>query len=149
MLQASTLFSQQRIQQNGHATALQLVHLTMVLLTVTPRMLQGIQSIHQSKQLSLTLRPLKDDNTAVTEAFSTSELDSETTKVGSPISHAQVIELHDLLSSEPNGSDPGLFSFEELLRGSFVYIPPPPPKPEQVCFASCRTYDSLSPSKLT
>ena len=49
-------------------------------------------------------------------------------KIGNPISHSQIIDLSRQLKEQ------GLpfCSLELLLRGSRVYIPPSPPKPEPV-----------------
>ncbi len=51
-------------------------------------------------------------------------------KVGNPISHGQVIDIHQDLNTrriQPS-------NLEALLRGSKVYIPPPPPKAEPVSY---------------
>lgn len=53
-------------------------------------------------------------------------------KIGNPISHGQVIDLWK--QSKAKGLSPS--SLEDLLRGSRVYIPPPPPKKEPVSLHS-------------
>jgi hypothetical protein len=57
-----------------------------------------------------------------------SELSLLNPKVGNPISHGQIIDIsRDLVALRilPN-------NLEALLRGSKVYVPPPPPKAEPV-----------------
>ncbi|KAI0995364.1 hypothetical protein K3495_g12818 [Podosphaera aphanis] len=49
-------------------------------------------------------------------------------KVGNPIAHWQVIDLSTAMKSQSLNS----YSLECLLRGSSIYVPPPPPKPEKV-----------------
>lgn len=48
--------------------------------------------------------------------------------VGEPISHGQILELWQGLRAKGETK----YTLEDLLRGSRVYIPPPPPKPEPV-----------------
>lgn len=49
-------------------------------------------------------------------------------KVGNPISHNQIMDLWKRLNNKQSGS----YTLEELLKGSKVYLPPAPPKPEPV-----------------
>ncbi|POS82513.1 hypothetical protein EPUL_005363, partial [Erysiphe pulchra] len=48
-------------------------------------------------------------------------------KVGDPISHKQVIELSKLMKSQNHES----YRLEKMIRGSRLYVPPPPPAPEK------------------
>lgn len=52
----------------------------------------------------------------------------ENPKIGNPISHGQVVDLSKQMKDA--GLEP--CRLEILLIGSRIYIPPPPPKPEQV-----------------
>lgn len=55
---------------------------------------------------------------------------------GNPISHSQIVELwKDLNQTEATGH-----SLESLLKGTSVYFPPPPPKPEPVSFVHPLSY---------
>jgi hypothetical protein len=56
-------------------------------------------------------------------------------RLGNPISHGQVIDLSMQLREA--GSEP--YRLEDLLRGSKIYIGPPPPKSEPVSRALFRT----------
>lgn len=70
------------------------------------------------------------------------QLDSESAlaepAVGKPISHAQIIDISKFLKekSASSGKDDVPCHLNELLRGSFIYTPPPEPKPEPVCASS-------------
>lgn len=48
--------------------------------------------------------------------------------IGKPVSHGQVIDISRQLKSRGHSS----YHLDILLRGSRVYIPPPPPKQEPV-----------------
>ncbi|PTB61533.1 hypothetical protein BBK36DRAFT_1163902, partial [Trichoderma citrinoviride] len=48
--------------------------------------------------------------------------------VGNPISHSDIIDIHKKLKASQSPAPK--YSLEQLLQGSRVYIPPPPPKPE-------------------
>lgn len=87
----------------------------MVLLTITPSILNGLQ---EWKQLSLPEqgRLQRNENDP--------SLDDAT--VGNPISHGQIVDLWSALRDVENG----FYSLEKLLQGSRVFVPPPPPKPE-------------------
>lgn len=60
---------------------------------------------------------------------------SESSQMGEPISHGQIIELWKGLRDKGETKYP----LEDLLRGSKVYVPPPPPKPEPVSLPSWMT----------
>lgn len=49
-------------------------------------------------------------------------------KTGDPISHGQIVELWKSIRDKGDGK----YTLEVLLKGSRVYFPPPPPKPEPV-----------------
>lgn len=83
----------------------------MVLLTMTPPMVEGLDSLRTA-----------DGN----EDDVGSEPSLAQPAVGKPISHAQVVHLWTALQS----SQLSPCSLERLLRGSRVFVPPPPPKPE-------------------
>lgn len=72
----------------------------MVLLTTTPRILSAVSSLSSSERSSLNKLP---------------------TSCGQPIEHSTVIAL----SRFAQGS-----SLNILLRGAYVYVPPPVPKPQ-------------------
>jgi len=58
-------------------------------------------------------------------------------RVGNPISHGQVVDISRDLKArriQPN-------SLEALLKGSRVYVPPPPPKAEPVSGKMCCVLD--------
>lgn len=48
--------------------------------------------------------------------------------IGKPISHGQVMDISRRLKSRGHSS----YHLDNLLRGSRVYVPPPPPKAEPV-----------------
>lgn len=55
--------------------------------------------------------------------------------VGQPISHSQILDIYTVLRSSRCDSDDTaqvLYSLDNLLRGSQIYIPPPKPKAEPV-----------------
>ncbi|PHH90237.1 hypothetical protein CDD83_4205 [Cordyceps sp. RAO-2017] len=87
----------------------------MVLLTMTPPMVDGIRSLGNSGHAS-------EPGTYATEG---SEPSLGQPAVGKPISHGQVVGLWKKLQASPSPC-----SLEKLLQGSRVYLPPPPPKPE-------------------
>jgi hypothetical protein len=95
----------------------------MVLFTTTPALVEALEklqcNLHDSKALE------EDGDKSDTEP-SISE-----PKVGKPISHGQVLDIHRQLKKQ--GVAP--YHLEFLLKGSKVYIPPPPPKPEPVRLA--------------
>lgn len=103
-------------QVDGHdcrAPALEYT-LTMVILTMSHPI---VEAIHTRNEVVLAERPAPEADPSL-----------QIPAVGKPISHGQIVELWNDLRA--HGHDK--FSLEYLLRGSRVYIPPPPPKPETV-----------------
>jgi TMEM199 family protein len=49
--------------------------------------------------------------------------------IGNPISHGQIIDIRKMATAIGFKD----YTLESLLQGACVYVPPPPPKPEQVC----------------
>lgn len=87
----------------------------MVLLTITPQISDAIQAWKAAEP---------DDSLRCDDG----ELNLDGAEVGNPITHAQVIDLRNKLKSKGNME----YTLENLLVGSRVYLPPPPPKPEPV-----------------
>ncbi|KAK3346827.1 endoplasmic reticulum-based factor for assembly of V-ATPase-domain-containing protein [Lasiosphaeria hispida] len=87
----------------------------MVLLTATPSIVEGLQ-------LWKELPPLEQEKLR----FSESDPLLDNAAIGDPISHGQIVDLWALLQDA--GRD--TYTLENLLRGSNIYIKPPPPKPE-------------------
>ncbi|KAL1899275.1 hypothetical protein Cpir12675_001559 [Ceratocystis pirilliformis] len=93
----------------------------MVLLTITPTIVEALEKLPLKEQKEVqtnnttqsVVLPPQPDITCPTE--------------GQPIAHQQVLKLWEEI---PGHGITG-FSLEKLLQGSRVYIPPPPPKPEQ------------------
>lgn len=87
----------------------------MVLLVVTPCILSALEVVPTSRRKDLSL--------------------PECLEVNGPISHEQLIGLSRFLKSNPegnNGDDKISITLDSLLRGTKVYVPPPPKKPEPV-----------------
>jgi hypothetical protein len=89
--------------------------LTMVLLLTTDRILAAFEAIPTSRREELDL--------------------PATLEVHGPIAHEQLIRLAkylqtDTVYKEQSSQDPTILS--SLLRGTKVYVPPPPKKPEPV-----------------
>ncbi|ELQ35121.1 hypothetical protein OOU_Y34scaffold00726g81 [Pyricularia oryzae Y34] len=87
----------------------------MVLLTITPQISDAIQAWKAAEP---------DDSLRCDDG----EPNLDGAEVGNPITHAQVIDLRNKLKSKGNME----YTLENLLVGSRVYLPPPPPKPEPV-----------------
>ena len=111
--------------------------LTMVLLTITPTMLDAIKQYQD--QIIARPEPRPD------HASSWDESSLDDAAVGEPISHGQVIDLSRSLIERATGTtsdenhrrrlyncDVEKFHLDHLLRGSSVYVSPAKPKPEQV-----------------
>ncbi|CCC05354.1 hypothetical protein SMACR_08722 [Sordaria macrospora] len=82
----------------------------MVLLTVTPSILEALQRVEDApSKLQRDGEPLLSD-----------------VDIGAPISHGQIVDLWNLLKADDHKE----YNLEILLRGSSVYMPPPPLKPE-------------------
>lgn len=102
----------------------------MVLLTMTPAMVATIKEFWPIISSSENLRHM----------ILESEPRLDNPAVGKPISYAQVLEVFTLIRqhrsvSEPDSENADVgseFPFDELLRGSKVYVPPPPPRAESV-----------------
>lgn len=95
--------------------------ITMVLLTMTPAMIDAIyeyQALTASEPSAVSIK-LAD------------EQDLENPTVGKPISHGQVVDLSTTLLQHHKSHD-RTFHLDHLLRGSTLYVPPPKPKPEPV-----------------
>ena len=83
----------------------------MVLLTMTPSIVEGLKSLPKKHEASQPDPSLEDPS------------------VGKPIAHSQVVNLWHQLK---NDKDSTPSSLENLLRGSRIYVAAPPPKPEPV-----------------
>lgn len=92
----------------------------MVLLTMTPAIVQALDKIQDGPA-----GENKDLQTATSDNDSEPSLYSP--KLGNPISHTQLLSLSKSLKAA--GYIP--YHLDNLLRGTSVYIPPPPPKPAQ------------------
>ncbi|KAI8938965.1 hypothetical protein NX059_004812 [Plenodomus lindquistii] len=102
----------------------------MVLLTITPGILRGLESASQLVPGSLSTLPRDHDGPPTLSHA----------KLGDPISHAQLIALSKLLrqhhipytsDASPDAQDalrPATLS--ALLLSTTLHVPPPPPKPE-------------------
>ncbi|KAL2019930.1 hypothetical protein VTK56DRAFT_9022 [Thermocarpiscus australiensis] len=87
----------------------------MVLLTMTPSIVEGLQALNGSshpRQASLRSQA--------------GEPPLEGAAVGNPISHSQIIDLWTALKDAGRRE----YSLERFLKGSKVYVPPTPSKPE-------------------
>lgn len=86
----------------------------MVLLTMTPLIAEAFQ------------RSATDPNAGTDATVEEPSLDSPA--AGKPISHNQIVNLWKTLKETGKEGN----RLEDLLKGSRIYIPPPPPKPEPV-----------------
>ncbi|KAK0725462.1 endoplasmic reticulum-based factor for assembly of V-ATPase-domain-containing protein [Lasiosphaeris hirsuta] len=88
----------------------------MVLLTATPSIMEGLQLLKElpALQQQEKLR------------FSEGDPSLDDAAVGTPISHGQIVDLWTLLKDAGHDT----YTLERLLKGSNIYIKPPPPKPE-------------------
>jgi TMEM199 family protein len=97
----------------------------MVLLTMTPAIVQAIETSSKISEDALSkLQPPSEPSLA-------------DATVGNPISHSQLINLSKLLKdqhhTETDGKDGTQdYYLNALLKGSKIYVPPPPPKKEPV-----------------
>ncbi|KAH8886993.1 hypothetical protein GQ53DRAFT_693873 [Thozetella sp. PMI_491] len=87
----------------------------MVLLTMTPSIVEGLKRWHE-------IAPENNPQQLTDDAPSTDE-----PAVGMPISHGQILDLWKGLRDSGDGD----CRLEVLLQGAKVYIPPPPPRREQ------------------
>ncbi|OAA59607.1 ATPase, vacuolar ER assembly factor, Vma12 [Niveomyces insectorum RCEF 264] len=109
----------------------------MVLLTMTPSMVEGLKRIQVEQA---TGREDGDEAICSTTANDEDDEDDEDEPpvdlgdpaVGRPISHRQVLQLWKTLSNRPQktAADSHRATLEALLVGAAVYVPPPPPKPQ-------------------
>src|SRR5512142_756024 len=90
------------------------VHTQMVLLTITPSILEALE--------------LCGDNAPTTNDQAPAEPSLDEPKVGNPISHGQILDLWKRQRAERDDA----VSLEELLKGSRVFVAPAPPKPKPV-----------------
>jgi len=91
---------------------------------MTPSIVEGLETLDD---------PLPLPGASATEHENTTknqEPSLESPVVGKPISHGQILDLWKALRGMEDSKNK--YSLEALLRGSCVYIPPPPPKPEPV-----------------
>lgn len=98
----------------------------MVLLTMTIAIVEAIEA---RDKLASSQNPEQDGEPSL-----------EAPQADKPISHGQIVQLW----SDLKDHDASKYSLESLLRGSKVYIPPPPPKPEPVS----PPFISLQPSPI-
>jgi hypothetical protein len=100
----------------------------MVLLTMTPAIVQALEEIHAQSKTT----PSKEDKVQIATSEEPYNPASEPSLlqplVGKPIAHGQVINISKQLKAL--GISP--HHLDTLLRGSTVYTLPPPPKPEPV-----------------
>lgn len=108
----------------------------MVLLTITPAAKSAVELYNQlsdGKHDSSLGEPLLSEPV-----------------VGGPVSHAQLIQVARFLrdSDVANSND---FRLDALLKGANIYVPPPKPKPQPVCFHQhvCRKHRMLTQSDQT
>lgn len=98
--------------------------IVMVLLTMTASIVDGLTKLDG-------LQGPKDSQKSIQNEGQRKEDDDpslDEPTIGNPITHGQIIDIWKKLQASQQTS----YSLEELLRGSQVYIPPPPPKPEPV-----------------
>jgi hypothetical protein len=92
----------------------------MVRLIATPRILSALEAIPPSSREELNV--------------------PDTLNLGNPISHDQIIRVSRYFRDKHSSRDVPIptkiedrsFNLDSLLRGTKLYIPPPPPKPEPV-----------------
>ncbi|KAK3984241.1 endoplasmic reticulum-based factor for assembly of V-ATPase-domain-containing protein [Cladorrhinum sp. PSN332] len=87
----------------------------MVLLTMTPSIVEGLELYNESESESTQAPEARKDEPSLKKPA-----------VGNPISHAQIVDLWTALR---NGGHKQ-YQLEGLLKGARVHVPPPPPKPE-------------------
>lgn len=91
----------------------------MVLLTMTPAIVAAIHICEEDRDLDQTKLQVEGEPTLA---------DPE---VGKPISHSQIINIAKILKEKDHVCDGVPHRLSDLLRGSHLYTPPPPPKPAQ------------------
>ena len=96
----------------------------MVLLTITPAMIEALQWLQNTDEMIGTCEDSLEPSLASPEA-------------GRPISHGQVLEISQKLQKTAQIScNIPPHSLEHLLRGARVYVEPPKPKTTPVGFPS-------------
>lgn len=95
----------------------------MVLLTMTSPMVEALMVLRDASET----RHLS-TNTTPFHHVDVEDPCVEDPAVGKPISHGQI--LHTIKTLRAKGHSG--FRLEAMLRGSALYVPPPPPKPQQV-----------------
>jgi TMEM199 family protein len=94
----------------------------MVLLTMTPSIVEGLQTL---KLQTLNRGALQDQKSLVPQG---DEPLLDDAAVGNPVSHSQIVDIWTALRDAGHQG----YTLEMLLKGSRVYVPPPPQKPEPV-----------------
>lgn len=95
----------------------------MVLLTMTPSIVDALQELCRLKGANQL------DNVA-SQPESKDQPSLAHPSVGLPISHGQIVDTWRALQALEQS--PATHTLELLLRGSHIYVAPPPPKPEPV-----------------
>lgn len=114
--QASPRHSRFPVSSCLHQTHKSLNNGKMVLLTVTPSILEALKILNNEAGSQPTLLSHGDEPSLDDAA------------IGNPISHSQIVDIWTTLK---NAGHDG-YTLEMLLKGSRVYVPPPPRKPEPV-----------------
>ncbi|KAL2268301.1 hypothetical protein VTJ83DRAFT_3147 [Remersonia thermophila] len=90
----------------------------MVLLTVTPSIVEGLQKLGEANHGHNPTTGLRERS---------DELLLEDAAIGNPIPHSKIVDIWKSLQTAGHKD----YDLEALLKGSMVYVPPPPPKPQQ------------------
>lgn len=95
----------------------------MVLLTMTPALVAAVKDYN--------ITPLNEDKEA---ELRPNEPSLANPTIGNPISHGQILDIAKALKASPASQDvpSNHYNLDDLLRGSHIFIPPPPPRPEPV-----------------
>jgi hypothetical protein len=92
----------------------------MVLLTMTPRIVTGLQSLSRAGNSQKTATRPQNSNGH--------EPSLEDPAIGKPVSHSQIVDIWKALNDIGHKD----YTLEELLKGSKIYVPAPAPKSEPV-----------------
>ncbi|KAM0460915.1 hypothetical protein ACHAO4_001711 [Trichoderma viride] len=96
---------------------------------MTPSIVDALKQVDEQHEAGGQHKADEPGNDAGQDQSSDAAASSSTEPVvGNPISHSDILSLYKKLSASET-SEPK-YSLEQLLRGSQVYISPPPPKPE-------------------
>ncbi|KAL1843603.1 hypothetical protein VTJ49DRAFT_886 [Mycothermus thermophilus] len=90
----------------------------MVLLTMTPSIVEGLQKLGQTDHGQNPTTRLRERD---------GEPPLEDAAIGNPISHPQIVHIWRSLQTAGHKH----YTLEALLKASMVYVPPPPPRPQQ------------------